>query len=92
MFVTLVAEQSGAKFIVDRAIGKMSGLIADIIEDNPDGTEEIPLKVATEPLQAFLEYCEHYKYGKDKTTLVYPLASNKPEEFITDEWERKFIT
>lgn len=67
-------------------------LIANVIENDPDGTEEIPLNVSSEALQSFLDYCEHYQYAKDKTTIVHPLVSNKPEDFITDEWERKFIT
>ena len=91
MSVQLVSKQ-GIKFEVPSAIGKMSELIQNVIENDPDATEEIPLAINTEPLKCVLDYCAHYNYQKEKTTIVSPLVSCKPEDFITDEWERKFIT
>lgn len=89
-FVTIVSK-SGDKFQVDTRIERMSELLENVIANDPDGTEDIPVNVPSGPLKAFLTYCEHYNYEKEKTTIVYPLVSSKPEDFITDEWERSFI-
>lgn len=91
MSVLLVSKQ-GTKFEVSKEIGKMSELIQNVIENDPDASEEIPLNINTEPLKCFLDYCQHYNFQKEKTTIVSPLVSCKPDEFLTDEWERKFIS
>ena len=91
MSVVLVSKE-GEKFVVSKSVGVMAELIQNVIENDPECTEDIPVGINSVPLKCFLEYCEHYNYTKDKTTIVHPLISTKPEEFITDVWERNFIT
>ena len=90
MSVVLVSKE-GEKFIVPKGVGVMAELIQNVIENDPDCTEDIPVGISSVPLKCFLEYCDHYNYTKDKTSIVHPLISTKPEEFITDVWERNFI-
>ena len=91
MPITLVSKE-GETFAVENAIGNMAELIQNVIENDPDCTEDIPVGISTVTLKVFIEYCQHYNYEKVKTTIVHPLISTKPEEFITDVWERGFIT
>ena len=91
MSITLVSKQ-GEKFSVPQKIGVMSELIQGVIENDPDSLEEIPINVSTDHLKIFIAYCEHYNFSKKQTTIIHPLISNQPEEFIKDEWERAFIT
>ena len=48
--------------------------------------------MSTDHLKIFIAYCEHYNFSKKQTTIICPLISCQPEEFIKDEWERAFIT
>ena len=92
MSITLVSKD-GEKFTVSRAIGNMSNLIKNATEDNPDSNEDLELtEIASPQLKAFIDYATHFDFAKETTDIVAPLVSTKPEEFIKDEWERKFIS
>ena len=65
-----------------------------MLEDNDDQEiDEIPLTmINTQTLNAVVEYCTHFKFEKTKTDIPFPITSNRPSEFIKDQWEAKFIT
>ena len=89
--ITLVSS-TGDKIQVNKDICQMSNTLNNLCEENPDGTEDIPVPGSTNVLQAFVEYAEHYEFKKMETTIVAPLQSTDPEVWCQDEWERKFIT
>jgi Skp1 family, dimerisation domain/Skp1 family, tetramerisation domain len=88
--VTLVSK-AGDKFTVKKEISQMSKLIAGMIENDPDGKEDIPVACSTRVLAAFTEYAMHYNYSKLETTIVAPLPSSDPKDWLQDEFEREFV-
>ena len=55
----------------------MSGLFKDMLEDNDDVSESIPLtNIPSKYLKDIIEYCEHYNYEKVKSDIPFPLPSN----------------
>ena len=90
--VTLVSKE-GEKFKVSSKISNMSLLIGNMLEDNEDMEESIPLvQISSKHLKIVIEYCKHFNFSKTQTDIIAPLVSKNPQDFIKDDWERKFIT
>ena len=70
----------------------MSILLSNMLEDQEDFSESIPLgKIHSKYIGKIIEYCEHYEFNKKETTILQPLVSTVPSQFITDPWECEFI-
>ena len=70
----------------------MSKLMEETLADQ-EGEENYQIE-CNQPaiyIRAIAEYAQHYNFQKKVSDIVHPLISNRPEEFITDAWERIFI-
>ena len=78
------------KFEVSRAVAKMSGLVADMIEEYEDETPEAPLmNVTGKVLKKVLEFCEQH-VAAPMEEIKKPLRTNDMSQVVS-EWDANFV-
>eukprot|EP00347_Sterkiella_histriomuscorum_P001138 403373179 len=81
----------GEKFLIDSRFIEMSGLIRNMLEDNDNYTEDIPMpSIPSSFLKDIFEYCTHYNFVK-VPNIPKPLPSNNLAQELNDPWEAQFI-
>lgn len=69
----------------------MSGLLKNMLEDNDNYSEDIPMEsIPSSFLKDIIEYCEHYNFDK-VPNIPKPLPSNNLSQELNDPWEAAFI-
>ena len=77
---------------MNRDITKICRLLYDLLEDNDDIQEDIPLdNIPSKYLRDIIEYCEHYNFEK-VSEIPQPLTSTNLTHEIKDPYEVGFIT
>jgi S-phase kinase-associated protein 1 len=81
--------KDGQRFKVDKEVIQMSGLVKDMLEEEGEEDEAIPVpNVDSKPLQKVIEYCQ-YHYKNPAEEIEKPLKG-KIEDVICD-WDKKFL-
>ncbi len=80
----------GVRVNADVRLADMCALIKNITDD-AGFLEEIPLPSVTEPiLRLIMTYCERQNYVQPQP-IKKPLASDRIEEAVTEQWHAEFI-
>ena len=77
------------EYVLSREAAKMSGLIKDLLEDQPEGEAVIPVpNVAARTLHYVLEYMEHH-HNNRAAAIEKPLRT-RIEDVISD-WDKQYL-
>lgn len=80
----------GQAFSIDIETAKQSSLVKVILENDTETTEVSLKNVEGYVLQCIVEYMEYHN-GKEVSSIVRPLRSQKFEECVDDKWDIDFI-
>jgi S-phase kinase-associated protein 1 len=81
----------GVKIEVPRQVAEMSVLIREMLADDEEETEEIPLpNVSRDILELVISFCQHH-VNNPMADIEKPLKSNNMSEVVEDPWDAEFI-
>ena len=87
-----ITSKDGKTFEASQEIRQMSKLIDDSLMESSENAEITCNEVEGKFIEMIIDYCKHYNFQKTKTDIAHPLISKDPNVYITDAWERTYIT